>query len=61
MSKKRYCDVCEKDITNDVIFEVMIYDEILEKELTRLDLCEKHKKVVRIFLLDLIKSKGKKE
>jgi len=54
--KKRFCDLCGKDITNDCIFELGIYDEILEKECFQRDLCEKCKNKIK----KLIKEQEKK-
>ena len=51
--KKRFCDLCGKDITNDVIFVLGIYDEILEKETYQKDLCEKCKNKVKKLIKEI--------
>ena len=45
--EKRFCDICGKDITNNVIFELGIYDEILEEETFQRDMCKKCTKNIR--------------
>lgn len=44
--KKRFCDFCGMDIINECIFQLGIYDEILEKNSYEKDLCEFCKKSV---------------
>ncbi len=41
MVEKKFCDGCNKDITNDVVFEAEIYDVIAEKNIIKKDFCEK--------------------
>lgn len=51
--KRRFCDFCGKEITNDVVFELGIYDEILEKETYQRDMCEKCKNKVKKLLKEI--------
>ena len=38
--KKKFCDKCNKDITKNADYSLDIFDEIEEKEILKLDLCE---------------------
>lgn len=39
--KRRFCDLCSEEITKELIYELGIYDELLEKDCFQKDLCEK--------------------
>ena len=39
--KKRYCDLCKKEITNKKIFELSIWDNKMEEDFFKVDLCRK--------------------
>lgn len=41
MVEKTFCDKCGKDITNDEIFVIEIYDRILERNRFQIDMCIK--------------------
>ena len=49
--KKRYCDLCGKETTNNTTYELGIYDETLEKDIFEVDMCgnckEKIKKLIK--------------
>jgi len=51
--KKRFCDFCGNDITNDCIFIIEFYDEIAEKTILEKEACEDCNKVI----LDFVKNK----
>ena len=51
--KKRFCDFCGADITNDEIYSFGLYDELLEKEVFDKDSCDKCAKKIKKLIKDL--------
>ena len=33
------CDFCDKDITNDVFFELSVYEQMRDEEISEQDMC----------------------
>lgn len=52
MAKKRFCDICGKDISNDVIFELGIFDADLEEYQLERDMCHKCKNKINKLIED---------
>ena len=56
MSKKQFCDFCEKEIDFELECEVSIYDYIKEANEFQADICNKCKKKILVFLKEMEES-----
>ena len=50
--RKRFCDMCGIDITNEEVFELGIYDALLEKDVLEKDMCEKCTKKIKKLIIE---------